>query len=72
MMQSLADGEYKVYKTSRWIFKYTVVDPLGIVLTVVCTLWGARLAIQRDKVRMSRPQPKKPFWNNPVVHREEK
>lgn len=64
--QKLHDGQtYKVYRRDGWLFRYTVVDPSGWVITVCMTRWGARRAIEKDK----RPEakPSRGFWEGPIV-----
>lgn len=73
--EQLQDGEYKVYRTSRWMFKYTVVDPMGLVIDVTATLMAAQRTIRRDKAKLSKTWPSYAsreyyFWDAPVVYRE--
>lgn len=62
------NGEYRVFSSGHWFFRYDVTGPpRGSLLTVAITLWGARRAIRKDRRQAGRPD----WWTNAVVWREE-
>lgn len=68
----LHDGDYKVFRTDRWLWRYDVAGPGGQLVDLCWTMAGARRAIRRDRRRMAAADsPGSPnWWDSPVVHRE--